>query len=148
MLTKGRWGKPIKIEAGHKKMKKLKDYYGGNLAKYKSNIIKFDNKLTFDKETDVFYSGTNHDEDQPCHLKISNPDVCKNECMIDFGNPCQYFCPSNVYEIVENEESGEKELKLNPANCVHCKTCDIMDPYEVIDWVSPEGRGGPVYKFQ
>ncbi|HUU49398.1 MAG TPA: electron transfer flavoprotein-ubiquinone oxidoreductase [Nitrospinota bacterium] len=148
LLTKGRWGKPIKIEEGHKRMKKLKDYYGDNLSKYKSHIIKFDNKLTFDKETDVFYSGTNHDEDQPCHLKISNPDVCKNECRIEFGNPCQYFCPSNVYEIVENEESGEKELKLNPANCVHCKTCDIMDPYEIIDWVPPEGGGGPAYKFQ
>jgi electron-transferring-flavoprotein dehydrogenase len=147
-LTKGKWGKPKEMEEGHKRMETLKDYYGGHLDKYQSGKMKFDNKLTFDKESDVYYSGTSHEEDQPCHLKLSKPDICMKECAIVYGNPCQHFCPANVYEIVEKENDGGKELKLNPANCVHCKTCDIMDPYEIIDWVPPEGGGGPLYKEQ
>lgn len=147
-LTKGKVGKPKETEEGYKRMETLKDYYGGHLDKYQSGKMKFDNKLTFDKESDVYYSGTSHEEDQPCHLKLSKPDICMKECAIVYGNPCQHFCPTNVYEIVEKENDGGKELKLNPANCVHCKTCDIMDPYEIIDWVPPEGGGGPLYKEQ
>src|SRR5437867_8919851 len=106
----------------------------------------FDGKLTFDKLTDVFNSGTAHDEDQPCHLHILQPDICHPRCTNEYGNPCQFFCPAAVYEMVENGQDGLR-LQINFSNCVHCKTCDIMDPYEVIDWVPPEGGGGPGYEL-
>jgi len=98
----------------------------------------YDGKLTFDKLTDVYHSGTNHEEDQPAHLVVRDPSICIDRCTAEYGNPCQYFCPAAVYEF-------EGELKLNPSNCVHCKTCDIKDPYGIIDWVTPEGGGGPNY---
>ena len=104
----------------------------------------FDGKLTFDKLTNVYYSSTKHDEDQPCHLKVLEPNICVDRCVKEYGNPCQYFCPAKVYEMVEEAE-GKKKLHINFANCVHCKTCDIMDPYQIIDWVTPEGGGGPSY---
>ena len=102
--------------------------------------------LTFDKITDVYYSGTRHEEDQPSHLIIHDTDICNHRCIKEYGNPCQNFCPANVYEMIENPESpGVKQIHLNPSNCVHCKTCDIMDPYQIITWVPPEGGGGPNY---
>lgn len=104
-----------------------------------------DGKISFDKLTCVFASGTKHEEDQPCHLKVSDFSICNGRCIEEYGNPCQYFCPANVYEMVE-DENGKKVLQLNPTNCVHCKTCDIKDPYEIITWVPPEGGGGPNYK--
>jgi electron-transferring-flavoprotein dehydrogenase len=100
--------------------------------------------LTFDRLTDVYHSGTRHDEDQPCHLKVLEPNVCVDRCAEEYGNPCQYFCPAAVYEMVK-EGTGQK-LKINFANCVHCKTCDIADPYQIIDWTVPEGGGGPNYE--
>ena len=103
-----------------------------------------DGRLTFDKLTDVYHSGTRHEEDQPCHLLIADMDICNNRCTFEFGNPCVNFCPAHVYEMVF-DDSGAKVLHLNPANCVHCKTCDIMDPYQIITWVPPEGGGGPSY---
>jgi electron-transferring-flavoprotein dehydrogenase len=103
-----------------------------------------DKRLTFDKVTDVYHSGTRHEEDQPAHLVVADTNVCATRCVVEYGNPCQYFCPAAVYEIVE--EAGQKRLKLNPSNCVHCKTCDIMDPYAIITWVPPEGGGGPHYE--
>jgi len=108
---------------------------------------KGDGKLTFDRLTDVFHSGTRHEEDQPVHLVIEDADVCTDRCTREYGNPCQYFCPAAVYEMVEvDSDSGRsKELRINFTNCVHCKTCDIMDPYQVITWVPPEGGGGPNY---
>ena len=103
-----------------------------------------DGKLTFDRLTDVYHSGTRHDEDQPCHLVVRDINVCATKCAVEYGNPCQYFCPAAVYEpAVEN---GAFKLKINAANCVHCKTCDIADPYQIIDWVVPEGGGGPNYE--
>ncbi|HEV8074698.1 MAG TPA: 4Fe-4S dicluster domain-containing protein, partial [Candidatus Acidoferrum sp.] len=106
--------------------------------------FKGDGKLTFDRLTDVYHSGTRHDEDQPCHLKVQDLNICATRCVEEFGNPCQYFCPAAVYEMVK-EGNGQK-LKINAANCVHCKTCDIADPYQIIDWVVPEGGGGPNYE--
>jgi len=103
-----------------------------------------DGKLTFDRLTDVYHSGTRHEEDQPCHLKVLEPNVCVDRCTEEFGNPCQYFCPAAVYEIVK--EGNAARLKINFANCVHCKTCDIADPYQIIDWSVPEGGGGPNYE--
>ena len=106
--------------------------------------FKGDGKLTFDRLTDVYHSGTRHEEDQPCHLKISDLNVCATRCVEEYGNPCQYFCPAAVYEM-EKGSDGVK-LKINAANCVHCKTCDIADPYQIINWTVPEGGGGPNYE--
>jgi electron-transferring-flavoprotein dehydrogenase len=100
---------------------------------------KSDGKLTFDKLTDVYHSGTRHEDDQPVHLVIRDTDVCNHRCTQEYGNPCQHFCPAAVYEMVDSQ------IHINFANCVHCKTCDIMDPYQIITWVPPEGGGGPNY---
>ncbi|MBI2817356.1 MAG: electron transfer flavoprotein-ubiquinone oxidoreductase [Acidobacteria bacterium] len=104
-----------------------------------------DGKLTFDKLTDVYHSATKHAEDQPCHLLIHDTNICNQRCTVEYGNPCQHFCPAAVYEMVEAKD-GSKQIHLNPSNCVHCKTCDIMDPYQIITWVPPEGGGGPNYE--
>jgi len=93
----------------------------------------------------VFKSGTTHEEDQPSHLVVSDTDICATRCVEEFGNPCQHFCPAGVYEMVEGDTSSGKKLQINFSNCVHCKTCDIADPYEIITWVPPEGGGGPKY---
>jgi electron-transferring-flavoprotein dehydrogenase len=103
-----------------------------------------DEKLTFKKLTDVYHAGTVHEEDQPCHLVVADFDICNNRCTEEYGNPCQHFCPANVYEMIESQ-SGREKLFVNFTNCVHCKTCDIMDPYQIINWVTPEGGGGPQY---
>jgi electron-transferring-flavoprotein dehydrogenase len=105
-----------------------------------------DNVLTFDKLTDVFSSGTMHDENQPCHLHVETS-VCHDRCTAEYGNPCKYFCPAAVYEPLFEMRDGKVDgrLQINFTNCVHCKTCDIADPYQVITWVPPEGGGGPVY---
>jgi len=89
-------------------------------------------------------AGFRHEEDQPCHLHVLDTNICVNRCVFEYGNPCQYFCPAAVYEMVK-EGDGQK-LKINFANCVHCKTCDIADPYQIIDWTVPEGGGGPNYE--
>ncbi len=107
--------------------------------------IRPDGRLAFDKLSDVYRSGTQHEEDQPCHLKIADFDICHNRCTNEYGNPCQYFCPAAVYEMEENADGSGRHLKINASNCVHCKTCDIADPYEIITWVTPEGGGGPRY---
>jgi electron-transferring-flavoprotein dehydrogenase len=106
--------------------------------------FKGDGQLTFDRLTDVYHSGTRHDEDQPCHLKVLDLNICATRCAEEYGNPCQYFCPAAVYEM--NREGQHLKLKINFANCVHCKTCDIADPYQIIDWTVPEGGGGPNYE--
>ena len=115
---------------------------------------KGDGKLTFDRLTDVFHSGTRHDEDQPVHLVVEDLNLCRGRCAREYGNPCQYFCPAAVYEMVEPVQEAVadggaanpgKELRINFTNCVHCKACDIMDPYQIVTWVPPEGGGGPNY---
>jgi electron-transferring-flavoprotein dehydrogenase len=107
--------------------------------------FKADSKLTFDKLADVYHSGTHHEEDQPPHLRIADFDICNRRCTVEFGNPCQHFCPAAVYEMEDDPGGSGMHLKLNPSNCVHCKTCDIEDPYQIITWVCPEGGGGPRY---
>jgi electron-transferring-flavoprotein dehydrogenase len=106
--------------------------------------FKGDSKLTFDRLTDVYHSGTRHEEDQPCHLKVLDLNICSTRCAEEYGNPCQYFCPAAVYEMAK--EGAGLKLKINAANCVHCKTCDIADPYQIIHWTVPEGGGGPNYE--
>ena len=117
------------------------------LARFKSKrpACEPDGRTTFDKLTCVFASGTKHEEEQPCHLKIEDPSICSGRCSKEYGNPCRLFCPANVYEMVEDEE-GNRVLQINPTNCLHCKTCDVKDPYGIITWVPPEGGGGPNYK--
>jgi electron-transferring-flavoprotein dehydrogenase len=97
-----------------------------------------------DRLAGVYFAATEHDEDQPVHLHVKDTSVCVTRCAEEYGNPCTRFCPANVYEIV-NDEAG-KRLQINAANCVHCKTCDIKDPYEIINWVPPEGGAGPNYQ--
>jgi electron-transferring-flavoprotein dehydrogenase len=135
-------------EPGHQRMRHLGRVAADGGAR--SEIIgaaKGDGKLTFDKLTDLYHSGTKHEEDQPAHLVIHDTNICNERCVTEFGNPCKNFCPANVYEMVEAKDTpGGLEIHLNPSNCVHCKTCDIMDPYEIITWVPPEGGGGPNYE--
>ena len=108
--------------------------------------LKFDNSYTYDKLTDVYKSGTMHEEEQPSHLQIADIDICNTKCTEEYGNPCQHFCPAQVYEMVDDEtREGKQKLQLTPSNCVHCKTCDIVDPYQVIRWVTPQGGEGPNY---
>jgi electron-transferring-flavoprotein dehydrogenase len=128
---------PMRVHAGHQAYKRI----NGRSAPER---FKGDGKLTFDRLTDVYHSGTRHEEDQPCHLVVHDLNVCATKCVVEYGNPCQYFCPAAVYEMAKEKE-GVK-LKINAANCVHCKTCDIADPYQIIDWVVPEGGGGPNYE--
>jgi electron-transferring-flavoprotein dehydrogenase len=135
-------------EAGHRRMETLKRLPADGGAE--AHIIgpaKGDGKLTFDKLTDVYYSGTKHEEDQPAHLVIHDTNICNERCVKEYGNPCKNFCPANVYEMVEAADTPSGlQIHLNASNCVHCKTCDIMDPYEIITWVPPEGGGGPNYE--
>ena len=137
---------PWKAKAGYEEMKKISDYYGTNPPDAFALKVKEDKQLTFSKLTDVYFSGTIHEENQPVHLKVRDLNICHTRCVVEYGNPCQHFCPANVYEMVEEKPGEGKRLRINASNCVHCKTCDIMDPYAIIDWVTPEGGGGPNYK--
>jgi electron-transferring-flavoprotein dehydrogenase len=144
-VTGGALPRRLPIKAGHEHMQKLSSINGQG-DRYSD--VKYDDKLTFAKLTDVYYSSTQHNEDQPCHLKVLDTTICVERCTVEYGNPCQNFCPANVYEMVDDGK-GTKEsrrLQINFSNCVHCKTCDIMDPYQIIDWVPPEGGGGPNYR--
>jgi electron-transferring-flavoprotein dehydrogenase len=126
-------------------------------------------QLVFDRLADVYMSGTAHAEDQPVHLHVLDPSICVTRCTAEYANPCERFCPAAVYEMVGAAGAGTpaiqagagtpaiqaaagtpaipttRRLQINASNCVHCKTCDIMDPYGIIDWVPPEGGGGPNY---
>ena len=103
----------------------------------------YNDTTAMDKLTDVYHSGAIHEEDQPPHLLVLDPSICTQRCTVEFGNPCEHFCPAAVYEFPAEEERGTP--MINASNCVHCKTCDIADPYENIEWVVPEGGGGPKY---
>jgi electron-transferring-flavoprotein dehydrogenase len=105
-----------------------------------------DGILYLDKLTGVYLSGTQHEEDQPCHLQVHDLDICSTRCYEDYRNPCTRFCPGQVYEM-EIQAAGKRRLKLNPSNCLHCKTCEIKDPYANITWTCPEGGGGPKYSI-
>jgi electron-transferring-flavoprotein dehydrogenase len=132
---------------GHERMKPLAELPpdGGPRA-HLLGPAKGDGKLTFDKLTDLYHSGTKHEEDQPAHLVIHDTNICNERCVKEFGSPCQNFCPANVYEMLDDPAAPNgKRISLNAANCVHCKTCDIQDPYQIITWVPPEGGGGPNY---
>jgi len=103
-----------------------------------------DGKLSFDLLTNLARSGTNHNEDQPSHLKIINSSIPVNVNLREYAGPEQHYCPASVYEYIKNK-NGEDYLQINAQNCLHCKTCDIKDPTQNINWVPPEGGGGPAY---
>jgi electron-transferring-flavoprotein dehydrogenase len=105
----------------------------------------FDGVLYVDKLTGVYLSKTMHREDQPSHIVIHDENLCVNECFNTYQSPCTRFCPGEVYEIETDEKTSQRRLKLNPSNCLHCKTCDIKDPYRNITWTCPEGGEGPGY---
>lgn len=132
--------------AGHERMAKLEETAGNGGAAKRYGKLKFDKQLTFDKVTDVYHAAVAHDEDQPSHLHVLDTEICATRCTEEYGNPCQRFCPASVYEMEQDPATGRKELKVNFSNCVHCKTCDVSDPYQIINWVTPEGGGGPNYK--
>ncbi len=110
----------------------------------KIDYPKPDGKLTFNRLDSVFISNTNHEEDQPCHLQLKDADVPIQVNLPKWAEPAQRYCPAGVYEVVENDD-GSKRFQINAQNCVHCKTCDIKDPTQNINWVTPEGGGGPNY---
>jgi len=111
----------------------------------KISYPKPDNTLTFDRLSSVFISNTNHEEDQPVHLKLTDPDIPIKENLPKYDEPAQRYCPAGVYEVVEADDGSGKQFQINAQNCVHCKTCDIKDPTQNITWVTPEGGGGPNY---
>jgi electron-transferring-flavoprotein dehydrogenase len=124
-------------------MKKLSELPAGQREK---EAFEFDGKLTFSKEHLVGFSGTAHEADQPSHLVVADTDLCRDVCTEEYGNPCESFCPAAVYEMVDDTDNpGKKKLFIHHENCVHCKTCDIADPYQVITWTPPEGGEGPDY---
>jgi len=125
-------------------MKKLPESLIAQMPEEEVGIPK--HPLALDRLTSLFSSGTEHEENQPSHLVVHDLELCGTRCWEEFQSPCQRFCPAEVYEMEREESTGKMSLKLNPSNCVHCKTCDIKDPYENILWTIPEATGGPKYK--
>jgi electron-transferring-flavoprotein dehydrogenase len=144
LITKGRGLiDPLEFSAGHTHMKPLAELPPQERQK---EPFEFDGKLTFSKEHLVQFSGAQHEVDQPSHLVVADVDLCSDVCTHEYGNPCESFCPAAVYEMIPDPElPGRKKLFIHHENCVHCKTCDIADPYQVITWTPPEGGEGPDY---
>ena len=99
-----------------------------------------------DRVSSVYFAGTSHDEKQPAHLHVADTSVCVSRCAQEFGNPCPAFLPGRGLRDGRGREHGGKRLQINAANCVHCKACDIKDPYGIITWTTPEGGSGPNYQ--
>jgi electron-transferring-flavoprotein dehydrogenase len=131
--------------AGHERMERIQTYFGTEHP-HPPEPMKYDNSYTFDKVTNVYNGGVIHEENQPAHLLILDTEICITRCTEEYGNPCLHFCPAQVYEPQLTADGRGKVPFLNFTNCFHCKTCDIMDPYQIITWVPPEGGGGPDYK--
>ena len=144
LITKGRGLiDPLPFSAGHTHMKKLAELAPGKREK---EAFAFDGKITFSKEHLVGFSGAQHEVDQPSHLVVADVDLCSDVCSQEYGNPCESFCPAAVYEMMPDpERPGKQKLFIHHENCVHCKTCDIADPYQVITWTPPQGGEGPDY---
>lgn len=134
---------PMPIEEDSASLKKVSD---AAAAEVPAEVQNLDGKLYLDKLTGLYLSGTTHEENQPCHLVIPDTNLCVTDCYENYRCPCTLFCPAQVYEL-EEESDGTKRIKLNPSNCLHCKTCEIKDPYRNIVWTCPEGGGGPKYSI-
>ena len=138
-VTGGRSPWTLHNHADHSNTRKLDEYSGPA-----RDFVTDKSLPPRDRLAAVFFASTQHDEDQPVHLRVSDPSICVDRCTREYGNPCTRFCPAGVYEMLG--EGSERRLQINAANCVHCKTCDIKDPYQIIDWVTPEGGSGPNYQ--
>jgi electron-transferring-flavoprotein dehydrogenase len=137
-VTAGKLPTTLRVHADHSALKRIGEYDAPDRGWVDRELP------PRDRLASVYFAATEHDEDQPVHLQILEPDVCTARCTREYGNPCTRFCPASVYEMVESEAGPE--LQINAANCVHCKTCDIKDPYQIINWVTPEGGSGPNYQ--
>jgi electron-transferring-flavoprotein dehydrogenase len=104
-----------------------------------------DGKLSFDRLTNVSFSATNHEEEQPCHLQLADASIPIDVNLADFAEPAQRYCPAGVYEVIRNDDGSDPKFQINAQNCVHCKTCDIKDPSQNITWATPQGGEGPNY---
>ncbi len=146
MLTGGRGlFARVKSHPDHTHMKKLSELTPKE--RKKAEKVAYDNKLTFDKVTAVALAGSRHEVDQPHHLVVADTDVCATRCTEEYGNPCENFCPADVYEMIDDDANpGRRKLVIHHENCVHCKTCDVADPYALITWTTPEGGDGPDYR--
>jgi electron-transferring-flavoprotein dehydrogenase len=144
-LSGGRgFSDPMPLEEDSGTLSPLQDQ---TAARFESSETQdLDGKLYLDKLTGLYLSGTTHEENQPCHLIIPDQNLCMTECYEKYRSPCTRFCPAQVYEL-EEDADGSKRLKLNPSNCLHCKTCEIKDPFKNIIWTCPEGGGGPKYSI-
>ena len=134
----------ISAAPDHTHMKKLSQLTAAQ--RKRKEKVAYDNKLTFDKVTAVSFAGSRHEVDQPHHLHVADTDLCASTCITEYGAPCENFCPAFVYEMIDDPKAPHgKSLVIHHENCVHCKTCDIADPYGIITWTTPEGGDGPDY---
>ncbi len=138
-ITFGKLPWTIKNHSDHDALKKLSD----NATPERPYVER--DLPPRDRLASVYFAATEHDESQPAHLKVADTNICATTCAEEYGNPCTKFCPANVYEMIDDGNGGKK-LQINAANCVHCKACDIKDPYEIITWTTPEGGSGPNYQ--
>jgi electron-transferring-flavoprotein dehydrogenase len=139
-VTFGKLPWTLKNHADATALKRLDDYLSPDRG-WGERALPPRDRLAF-----VFFAATTHDENQPVHLHVADTALCATRCATEFGNPCTNFCPANVYEMIPDGGGGRK-LQINASNCVHCKACDIKDPYDgQITWVTPEGGSGPNYQ--
>ncbi|MEM7081213.1 MAG: electron transfer flavoprotein-ubiquinone oxidoreductase [Pseudomonadota bacterium] len=137
-VTMGKLPRTLPNHADHDSLHKLEGYTSPDYGWIDRDLP------PRDRLASVYFASNEHDEDQPIHLKVADTSICVTQCAEEFNNPCTRFCPAGVYEIVDDEEG--KRLQINSANCVHCKACDIKDPYQQITWTTPEGGSGPNYQ--
>jgi electron-transferring-flavoprotein dehydrogenase len=138
-LTYGKSPWTLKNTADYSRLKQL-DAYDSPDRHWTERTLPPRDRVSF-----VFFAGNAHEESQPIHLNVADPSICVTRCTKEYGNPCENFCPAGVYEMVP-DGAGGRRLQINAANCVHCKACDIKDPYEIITWTTPEGGSGPNYQ--
>jgi electron-transferring-flavoprotein dehydrogenase len=139
MLTAGKSPWTLSNSADWSRLHKLEEYTSPERGWVERSLPPRD-RVSF-----VFFAGNAHEENQPVHLKVADTDICAKRCGKEYGNPCERFCPAGVYEMVD-DGAGGRRLQINAANCVHCKACDIKDPYQIITWTTPEGGSGPNYQ--
>jgi electron-transferring-flavoprotein dehydrogenase len=138
-LTAGKSPWTLKNSADYSRLKQLDEYESPD-RHWTERTLPPRDRVSF-----VFFAGNAHEESQPIHLKVADTSICVTRCTKEYGNPCENFCPAGVYEMVSDGDGGRR-LQINAANCVHCKACDIKDPYEIITWTTPEGGSGPNYQ--